>query len=488
MCYTISEPVCRNRLRMRMSNKDQTTALVTGETLIYQRGGEGYQLPVGTSAWYAWLQTATIFRVRSPFGTFTMLPLPSLLERLEHRLAVLTGGPRDAPARQHTLRNTIAWSYELLSEEEQRLFRLLAVFIDGCELAAAEAVYSAQGGERALVLDGVTALLDKHLLYQGKQGDHAPRLLLHETIREYGLEALGVNQELEMARQSHAEYYLRLAEEAEEHLEGTEQAVWLERLEREYANLRAALQWMLEQHAHEMALRLSGALFHFWEGHGHLHEGRTFLERALASGQEVAEGVRAKALHAAGFLAVTQGDLERGAALVWEAVVLHRELGDARRLAWSLFLLGYIAWTNGDFGTARSHAEEGLAVARAGDEKAILAYLLDLLGQIALDHGEDTSARALLEEGLTLHREMGDTRGSLNALIPLKRVLAALGETTRARACAEEQLSLSRTVGYPVGAAGALSARGGQRADGKWAVRGKRGAAARSQRELAHRH
>ncbi len=385
-----------------------------------------------------------------------LLSLQALLERLEHRLQVLTGGPRDLPARQQTLRNTIAWSYELLSEEEQHLFRLLSVFVDGCDLSAVEAVYRTGGGEYAQVLDEVTSLLDKHLLYQGEQGGNASRLLLLETIREYGLEALGVNQELEMARQSHAEYYLGLAEEAEEHLEGTEQAVWLERLEREYANLRVALQWMLEQHSHERALRLSGALFHFWEGHGHVNEGRIFLERALTSGQSVSEQGQAKALHAAGFLALTQGDLERGAALVWEAVVLHRELGDARRLAWSLFLLGYIAWTNGDFGTARSHADEGLAVARAADEKAILAYLLDLLGQIAIDHGEDTSARALLEEGLTLHREMGDTRGSLNALIPLKRVLAALGETTRARACAEEQLSLSRTVGYPVGAAGAL--------------------------------
>ncbi len=386
-----------------------------------------------------------------------LLPLQALLERLEHRLHVLTGGARDLPARQQTLRHAIAWSYELLSEEEQRLFRLLSVFIDGCELAAAEAVYSAQDGERALVLDGVMALLDKHLLYQGEQGDHAPRLLLHETIREYGLEALDVNQELEMARQIHAEYYLGLAEEAEEHLEGTEQAVWLERLEREYANLRTALQWMLEHHAHEMALRLSAALVHFWEGHGHVNEGRIFLERALTSGQSVPEQVRAKALYATGFLALSQGDLERGAELSREAVALYRGLEDPHHLAWSLFLLGYIVWVIGDFRTARSHADEGLAVARAADEKAILAYLLDLLGQIALDQGEDTRARALLEEGLTLHRATGDTRGSLNALIYLKRVLSAEGEVSRARACTEELLTLSRAVGFRVGIAGALS-------------------------------
>ncbi len=201
-----------------------------------------------------------------------LLPLQALLERLEHRLAVLTGGRRDLPARQQTLRQTIAWSYGLLTDSEQHLFRLLSVFVDGCELSVAEAVYSTRGGERTQVLDGVTSLLDKHLLRKAEQGDDAPRLLLHETIREYGLEALVANQELEVARSAHAEYYLGLAEEAEAHLEGAEQVVWLERLEREHANLRAALDWSLEQHAGEMALRLSGALFRFWEARRYLSE------------------------------------------------------------------------------------------------------------------------------------------------------------------------------------------------------------------------
>ncbi len=386
-----------------------------------------------------------------------VLSLPALLERLSHRLAVLTGGPRDLPARQQTLRDTIAWSYGLLSDAEQHLFRLLSVFVGGCDLSAVEAVYSTLGGERAQVLDGVTSLLDKHLLRKAEQGSDAPRVLLHETIREYGLEALVANQELEAARQAHAEYYLRLSEEAEAHLEGAEQVGWLERLEREYANLRAALQWALEQHAHEMALRLSGALFHFWEGHGHVKEGKTLLERALASEHGVPAWVRVKALLATELLALSQGDLERGAELGREAVALSRELGDAGRLARSLFLLGYIAWVTGDFRTACSHADEGLAVARAADEKAILAYLLDLLGQIALDQGEDNRARALLEEGLTLHRETGDTRGILNALTYLKRVLSAQGEMSRARVCAEEMLTLSRSVGFRVGLASALS-------------------------------
>ncbi|HET8852140.1 MAG TPA: LuxR C-terminal-related transcriptional regulator, partial [Ktedonobacteraceae bacterium] len=383
--------------------------------------------------------------------------LQALLERLEHRLQVLTGGQRDLPARQQTLRHTIAWSYDLLPDEEQRLFRLLSVFVDGCELSAVEAVYSTRGGERAQVLDGVTSLLDKHLLRQGEQGGDAPRLLMHETIREYGLEALVANQELEMARSAHAEYCLGLAEEAEVHLEGAEQVVWLERLEREHANLRAALDWLLEQHASEMAVRLSGALFWFWEARRYLSEGRNFLERALASSQDVAEGVRAKALLAAGFLAIDQGDHERGAVLGREVVALQRKLGDNRNLAFALFLLGRIGWVTGDFRAARAHAEEGLAVARAVDEKAILAYLLELLGQVALEQGETSRARALLEEGLMLHRVSGDTRGIVNALLCLRRMHFAQGEVARARARNEEYLALSKAMGFRPGIADALS-------------------------------
>lgn len=389
-----------------------------------------------------------------------VLPLHTLLERLEHRLQVLTDGPRDLPMRQQTLRQTIAWSYDLLSPEEQRLFRLLAVFVEGCDLAAVETVYSALGGEREHVLDGVTSLLDKHLLHQHQdaQDDDAVRLLMHGTIREYGLEALAATQELEAAQQGHAEYYLQLAEEAETYLEGAEQAVWQARLDREYANLRAALQWALERQAGEVALRLGNALFHFWEVNRHLREGRIFLEHALAISQEdIRADLRAKALFAAGILELEQGNYERGSALGREAVALQRELGDAYQLASSLYLLAVIAWVTGDLATAHSYAEEALATARSLEERVIRAYLLDLLGQIALDQSEDTRARALLEEGLLLHQEAGDTRGSLGALYFLERLHLAQGELARARAYGEEQLALSRAIGFQISAAGALS-------------------------------
>jgi len=345
-----------------------------------------------------------------------VLSLQTLLERLEHRLHILTGGARDLPARQQTLRQTIAWSYDLLSNVERRIFRLLSVFVNGCTLEAAEAVYGRLGGERAQVLDLVTSLLGKHLLYQSEQGDHTPRLLLHETIREYGLEALVATQEQEMAQQAHAEYYLGLTEA---HFESKELVMLLEQLEREYANLHAALQWAMERPASEIALRLEGALFHFWERHQRL------------DGQDAAPGQ--------------------------EAAVLQYEQGDARHLARSLYLLGLIMWAIGDCVMARMYTEKGLAKARDLDEKIPLAYLMDLSGQIALDQGEDNRARTLLEEGLTLHREAGDTLGSLNSLFFLERAHSALGEVTQARARASEHLALSRAIGYRPGITGTLT-------------------------------
>jgi predicted ATPase/DNA-binding XRE family transcriptional regulator len=179
-----------------------------------------------------------------------LLSLPTLLERLEDRLRILTGGSRDLPARQQTLRNTIVWSYELLSEEEQWLFRVLSVFVGGCTLEAVEALLEMLDGRKsAAMLDAVTSLLDKHLLYQEKQErkEHKDRRLrMLETIHDYGLECLASCKELEQTRRAHAQYYVCVAEEAEAHLFRAEQEDRFDRLERERDNLRAALHWSLE--------------------------------------------------------------------------------------------------------------------------------------------------------------------------------------------------------------------------------------------------
>src|SRR6266571_7626136 len=238
-----------------------------------------------------------------------LLPPKALLARLSERLAVLTSGPHDAPARQQTLRNTIAWSYNLLEAQEQRLFRRLSVFVGGCTLEAIEAVYTALETSTSTMstLDSVAALIDKSILQQTEQEGVQPRLVMLETIREYGLEALTASGEMEVIRQAHALYYVTLAEKAEPELGGQQQAEWLERLEREHENLRAAMQWSLEAgedgHSREMALQLGGALRRFWIVHGHWSEGRNFLERALAESKGVPASVQVKALVTAANLA-----------------------------------------------------------------------------------------------------------------------------------------------------------------------------------------
>jgi predicted ATPase len=266
-----------------------------------------------------------------------LLPLEALLERLEHRLAILTGGPRDLPARQQTLRNTLAWSYSLLPAEEQRLFRVLAVFAGGCTLEAVEHLSHALGGEQAQVLDGLTSLLDKHLISRAAQDTNGARFQMLEMIREYGLEALEARGELQAARLAHAQYYLAQAEEADAHLFTQEQQRWLERLQQEHDNLRAAMQWAVEpgedRQRRDIAWRMVGALPSFWIDYGYVYEGQQFVERALARREGISASVRAKALHAAGWLALVQGEFRRAEALCQEGLALYRELHDLHEMA-----------------------------------------------------------------------------------------------------------------------------------------------------------
>src|SRR6266566_7104007 len=235
-----------------------------------------------------------------------LLPPPALLARLEHRLDVLTHASQDLPARQQTLRRTLAWSYDLLTAEEQQLFRRLSVFVGGCTLEAAESVDEAFG-ERTdatafCVLDGVASLIDKSLLHRKEQEEQEPRFILLETIREYGQECLRSTGEATVAQRAHAAYYLALVQTAEPKLTGVEQGSWLDRLEQEQENLRMAWQWLEEHNEIETALRFAGALWRFWWVRGYFNEGRTLLERLLRTAEGIAVSVRAKALHAAGVL------------------------------------------------------------------------------------------------------------------------------------------------------------------------------------------
>jgi predicted ATPase/class 3 adenylate cyclase len=386
-----------------------------------------------------------------------LFPLQALLARLDQRLSVLTGTSRDVPTRQQTLRNTISWSYNLLDAAEQQLFRRLSVFVGGCTLEAVEAVCAdaSDGGEAGQVLERVASLIDKSLLQQTEQEGQEPRLVMLETIREYGLERLNAHGEMEAAQQGHAEYYLRLSEKAEPELVGPQQAMWLERLEQEHENLRAVMQWSLEQAEgdrgdarREIALRLGGALRQFWYMRSYFSEGRDFLERALSRSDGVAASVRAKALFAATRLHVSLGYLDRAEALCEESLALYRELGDTAGIASSLHLLAAIAWGRGNLAMARSHEEESLALFKEVGDKRSVAYALVYLGNLAIVQGEYVRARSLLEDSLEMNKELGDTTSIADSLFNLARLCyLSQGDLTQAHTWLEESLALYRELG-----------------------------------------
>jgi tetratricopeptide (TPR) repeat protein len=378
-----------------------------------------------------------------------LLPPQALLARLTPRLNVLSSGARDVPARQQTLRNTIAWSHQLLDAEEQQLFRRLSVFVGGCRLSALEAVAAALDGEVGRVFEGVASLLDQSLLLQSEQEGEEPRLQMLETIREYGLELLEASGEKEKTQRVHAAYYLALAEEAEPELAGPRQAMWLERLEQEHDNLRAALSWSLEQgvdeeaaYRREVAMRLGGALRQFWISHAHLAEGRTFLERAIAASRGAAPTLRAKVLIAAADIALVQGNRQRGEALAEEGLLLCREVGDRVGIAFCLYQLGFFATTKGQYAQARTLLEESATLYRALGNRE-LGWTLYALGRLDVMQGEYGKARAHYEEALGRAREVGIMEYIADSLSLIAWVEARQRNYTAVRSLYGEILTLA---------------------------------------------
>jgi DNA-binding CsgD family transcriptional regulator/tetratricopeptide (TPR) repeat protein len=372
----------------------------------------------------------------------------ALLPRLKSRLKLLVGGARDLPLRQQTLRETIAWSYDLLEEDEKTLFRRLAVFVRGCTLEAAETVCNAHGDLELDTLDGVARLVDKSLLRQEAQPDGEPRLLMLETIREYALECLAESGEAETIRRQHATFFLQLAEEADPKVRSAEQATWYRRLEVEHDNLRAALRWMLEREAPEMSLRLAGALWAFWRQH--LREGRGWLEQVLAQpGAQAHTAARAKALLGAGALAVFQGDFLEARRLLEESVAIGREVGTAgeRNLAHALMVLGHMVLLQGNLSAARELAEESKRLFQEVGEAWGLAMALSLLGEATVKRGDPVAARSFLEESVALFRVAGDRQRLVLPIDALGLVALQQGDYAGARARFEEALLLARETG-----------------------------------------
>jgi predicted ATPase len=275
-----------------------------------------------------------------------LLPPERMLRRLEQRLPLLEGGARDLPARQRTLRSTIAWSHDLLRRDEQRLYRGLTVFVGGCTVEAVEAVYLSQSGLAIDALEAVGALLDKSLLRQVEGVDGELRLQMLETIREFGQQQLELSGEAGPLRRRHAEYFGAFVEQADSHLRGAGTVQWLDRLEAEHDNLRAALAFSLETGDAALGLRFVGILAWFWWLHGHLREGRRWLEAVLAASREVRTRFRARALNGLGLLMYWMGDTETP--VLEENLTLARELGDQSGIAWALYSMGRAAFAGGD--------------------------------------------------------------------------------------------------------------------------------------------
>src|SRR5713226_4338501 len=381
----------------------------------------------------------------------------SMLTRLTSRLQLLTGGSRDLPQRQQTLRAAMDWSYDLLCAAEQKLFRRLSVFVGGCNLEGVEAVCDTKGDLDLGLLDGMASIVDNSLAQQVEQAGES-RFVMLETIREYALEKLEASGEKAVTKRSHAAYCLVLAEEeALERCSG-EGAEWLERFALEHDNFRAALDWLTETGDADWGLRLGNALFRFWEIREYLAEGRERLGRLLKlAGATAPTKARTRALFAAGVLAGGQGDYASSQTLLSESRDIARQLDDKTGIAVSLNALAVVARDQPDLPAAFALFEESLLLWRElGDQKAV-ARSLSNLANIAKLQGSHDLARALYAECISIFRGLGDRTGVAWSLNYQGDVARDQGESVAARTLYEQALAIFRELGDRWGIAGTVA-------------------------------
>ncbi len=374
-------------------------------------------------------------------------------------LDLLASGGWDRPDRQQTMRQAIAWSYELLTPAEQAVFRAMGVFVGGWTIAAATAVVG------DVSEDDLTGLLEalsaKHLVRMVEHEGGEARFGMLETLREYAGECLAADEdEAVETRNRHVRWCTALAEEAEPRLIGPDQAVWSARLEREHDNLRAALAWSAGERGDGAAgIRLAGALWRFWRIHGHLSEGRSWLDRMLARGVGAAAD-RARALNGAGNLAFYQGDYERSGTLHEESLALRRAVGDKQGVAMSLNNLGNQAAIQGNYERATVLFEESVAIDRELENTQGLANSLNNLGNLAAIQGDNAQAEIWFEETLAMERDLGNRQGIANSLNNLGTLANLLGNYERSVTLHMEGLAVMRALGDRWGVAKSLSSMG----------------------------
>jgi predicted ATPase/class 3 adenylate cyclase len=387
-----------------------------------------------------------------------VMSVDQIQARLDDRFGLLTGGSRSLQPRQQTLRAAIDWSYDLLSVEERSLLQRLSVFAGGGTLEAVEAVCVGEGIDPADGLDLLGRLVDKSLVLMeepdaGRPGEEV-RYRLLETIRQYARTLLQQNGHLEATRARHRDWCLEFAARAEARLWTAEETVWVERLDAEHDNLRAALEWSREEAGGaEPGLRLAGLLWKFWELRGHVGEGRRWLESALLRREEAPPPARGLPLQGAGNLARDEGDLTRARELYEESLGLLREMGHTRGVANALINLGNVALDEGGYDRAAALYEESLALLRGLGYPPGIALALNNLARVTRCRGDSDRAAALCRESLALYRQMGVKWGIAMALDNLGEVEQARGDLDRAVACHEESMALRREIGATAGVA-----------------------------------
>lgn len=377
-----------------------------------------------------------------------LLTPQAILARLGGGLELLQGGARDKPARHQTLRQAIAWSYDLLDADEKALFRRLAIFLGGCSLDAAEHICAGEERSAGAVFEGIALLVDKSLVRQEQPSDGEPRFSMLETIREFAFEMLAQCGELDATRRLHARYFLTLAENAEPQLTGPHQRRWLDRLEHEHDNFRSLLQWAEEAGHVETGLRLAGALWRFWIIRGYMGEGRDRLHALLSHPGPVSDArVRAKALNGAGTIAHESGDYTLARQYLEESLRLWRAIGDTKGIATVLNNLSYVEGLVGEIQMSRSLSEESLALHKELNDKRGVAVALHNIAWIARPQLSFAEQIALFRQSLDLRNEIGDERGAAYMMINIAYVHRFLGEYDKAIPLLEQAEELLAGIG-----------------------------------------
>ncbi len=399
-------------------------------------------LPLAIELATSWLRVLTPLELRA---------------RLHDRLPTLGGGARDAPARQQTLRDTIGWSLDLLTQSERELFRVLGVFIGGAHFDAIQHVLSSTASSVDSMLDGLSALVDKSLVRQTIDSAGDTRFTMLETIREFAVEILDSHDDRNAVRAAHAAWILALAEKAEPFLVGPDEPHWRNRLTTEQPNIRAALRWCIESEDTDTGLRIGGAIWRFWATRGRLLEGRDWLERLLALPENGTPAVRAKAIHSLGNLEHDLGDFEAAQSHFEAGLRVRREIGDKQLIANSLNGLGLVAFAQREFDLARQLHEESLAISQEANHLVGIGNSYSNLADVEKAVGDIERSKLLQEQALAVRQTLGDNDSIGFSLYNLGSIARENEEDDIALEFLDSALALFRTSEDQYGAAFALT-------------------------------